>query len=277
MSARSVPLKLLRDQCQLLADAVRQAGLATPEQLRAWQPGGGENPATGAEGWLRTFALLHRAHAKLSHKTSPEAAAADEMAVLGALAGREEVVRLLTPVEGVEQVAVHPKSFDALLRINAVDHLLEEMVAKRAVLLRSTLPEDQALRARVDDELRHQLCRLVAWITHPKPGLPDDPTPAPWILALDVLDLHRLIRAHQVVNGLRLRALAGLTTPSTEPGGTKRPSFAVFLAAVASEQGIPPHQMLRDWSLAEVLTGARLAGQARKDAHEAAQARREAA
>lgn len=275
---RSLPLAELRSECRRLREHLLATGAVPAATLAELEPGGGENPDAGKLGVLKWYGLLNQRMAlgrrEVVDAERGAATARDEADAIAALVGREELVRLLSPVGEVTQVGVYPKSLDALLRINAVDALLDEVVTKRATLLRSMDPADRLLLQQVDDEMLYQLQRLVFWITHPEPGLPPDGVLPGWVQALDILDLHRLIRAHQVVNGLRLRALAGLTTPSDDPSA-KRPSFAVFVAGVAAEQGIPPHQMLRHWSLAEVLAAARLAGQARKDAHEAGKAREE--
>lgn len=277
MPPRSIPVKVLRDECQLLSDAVRLAGLASPEWLAALRPGGEDNPDKGPRGWLRFYAQLHRLHAKQEHAATKDQHAQDDGLAMAALAAREEPVRLLAPPEGAPAVLhVYPKGHDALLRITARDSLLGVLAARRATLQRSLVAEDRALLARLDEETAHQLQTMVWQVIHPGPWLPDGERPA-WLSGLDALDLHRIVRAHQVVNGYRLRALQSLTSPSDGPKGSKRPSFAVYIAAVASEQGIPPHQMLRDWSLAEVLMAGQLSAQAKRDAVDTARAERQRA
>lgn len=277
MAPRSIPVKVLRDECQLLSDAVRLAGLASPEALAANRPGGDANPDKGPRGWLRYYAVLHRFHAKQEHTASTDQHAEHDGMAMAALAAREEPVRLLTAIpHGPAVLHVYPKGHDALLRITARDSLLGVLAERRIRLGRSLVQADRELLARLDDETAFQLQTLVWHVTHPGPWLPDGERPA-WLSGLDALDLHRIVRAHQMVNGYRLKALQSLMSPGDTRSDKKRPSFAVYISAIAGDQGIPPHQMLRDWSLAEVLMAGQLAAQAKRDAHESAKADRQRA
>jgi hypothetical protein len=270
-------VKVLRDECGLLSDAVRLAGLASPEVLAANRPGGESNPDKGPRGWLRFYAVLHRLHAKQEHTASSDQHAQDDGMAMAALASREEAVRLMAPPPGAPEVLyVYPKSHDALLRITSRDSLLGLLADRRTRLHRSLVPADRELLVRLDAETAHQLQTLIWQVTHPGPWLPDGERPE-WLSGLDVLDLHRLIRAHQIVNGYRLKALQSLTSPSEGGKSAKRPAFSVYISAIAAEQGIPPHQMLRDWSLSEVLMAGQLSAQAKRDAHDAAKADRQRA
>lgn len=125
---------------------------------------------------------------------------------LRARAARVETVALLHPVDRVHEVAVHPKGAEAIMRVMAQDDFLGDLVARRTAVAVHEDPADAALLARVDAILTAELQRLAWWLSHPGPALPAG-DPPPWAAGLDQIDLHRIVAAHQTVNGPRIQAL----------------------------------------------------------------------
>jgi hypothetical protein len=271
---RSLKVEQIREKCRALVDYLRQAGTSA-EALAVMEPGGPENPDSGPDGYLRWYGLLSQAFARDQsrldyHKETDGKAEADAAAV-AALAARPEIVTLVSPGER-RTLEVHPKGLEALSAIRARDELLHGLTKLRGRIAKSAEASDVLLVEKVDRELADQL-RLLVWaVTHEGPKLPygisDSPDPPEWTGALDPWDILQVVNAHQRVNGKRLQALARLTAPGE--GKDSAPSWSVFAGSVAMELGIQPSVLLRDWSLAEVLTTTRLAAESKRKAHEQA-------
>jgi len=279
--ARSLPLRDLLAECRRLRDHLVSTGVATAEGLTPCEPGGRDNPDTGPRGVMIWHGLLHqrigadRATREFTKATDGRSAA--DATVMAALAARPEGVTLVTPLtDGRRQVGVHPKSPEALAWIAVQDRWMGELVAKRAIIAESQTAQDRHLTTRIDREILHTL-HLFAWaVTHEGPRLPfawdDEPEIPDAIRDMDPMDIHRIAQAHVRVNGRRLQAVSALITSDSTPG-SKPPAWSVFVAASASELGVQPSVMMRDWSLGELLASVRLAGQAKREAHEAAKAK----
>lgn len=270
MGVRSIPAKHLRADCTVLERAVLTARLATKESLAAHRPGGAENQARDATGWLAYYRYLHRLHAKddasaFSNTLSREAA---DAAVMDALRGKPISVRRVGGNADAPPIAVYPKSLDALLHIHALDRQLAYMTEMHERLVHAKTAEAMELLPRVVAELSYTYSLLCWIVTHPEPGMPYDPTSErpsvpEWILALEPWDVIRICETHQR-HLLRLQAVSALidNQRQSEDGG-QRPSWSMFAALAAEMFGEPVEVVMRDRSLAAQLAAMRLASAAK--------------
>lgn len=272
---RTVPLKALRDRCTSLRDHLVASGACSAERVRALEPGESENPQTGPSGIVRWLELLNQAMATDQARSAPSDAEAREQAdaeALAALAASPEVVELVTPIGERRTLTIYPKSAMTLGMLASIDHLVAKLSQRRAALEASHDPEALKWVPKVDAELVRQLQGAVYVVTHEGPGWPGsvgDPLVAPdWVQSIDAVDVLRVCNAHLRVNGKRLSALQALCGPSTP--GKKSPGWGVFAAGMATELGVPPRTLLHDWSLAELLSTARLSSEGRRVAQESA-------
>lgn len=267
----------LQRECDALLRAVVSEG-GDRAKLEAHAPGGAENPARGARGWLRYYQQLHRAHAVLVGHGAAESGGRHvgaRVADVIAAAGAEEPERV-TLSDGTV-VHVYPKSYHALRWLDALDVELQIAGQQVGAARQRGGVRDPAVIA--SGALLSSLgVRLWAWIlTHPEPGLPfgeDDTNPAPpgWTEQLAPADLLMLLGAHTAVNRERL-ALIGQLFPTDGPSGTRLP-LSGLLGVYANEHDLPMRTVLRHTSLGAVFAQTTVAAQAAREATERAKRER---
>jgi len=248
----------LKDRCRRCRTAVLDQRLATEDELAAYWPGGAENPEQGLGAWIYCYANLIRflGRGEQSAPSGNAEAALLQRAALDALRGAPVRVELVhrqqdgTPVA----VAVHPKSFDALVFCEELDANLRWM-RDRLLWLRERDDADstQAMTAlwREITEHHHVLCALVC---HEGPGAPWPLTTMPprealpaWALTLDPFDVVAILAAHLEVNGRRLRQVCQLVAPMPSEGTP--PAWSTLALSGATATGQPVEALFRDRSL----------------------------
>lgn len=262
----------LRQRCTDLRATLAQAGLATPDELDAYWPGGRENREESPGDWIYCYASFVRIAGREETPAERVRREDAEAAVLAALRDDPEPVELIAPGPdgGPAFRSVYPKSFDTLCHVSARDRELLRLAAAAQVLTESSLPELVERGRAVYEEISYQTRVLVWIVTHPGPGLPwaDDvvrPEPPDWTLVLDPADIIRLVRAHQRVNGTRIGLISDLMAKGQGRG--KGPGWATLGAMGASDLGVSSRVLLRDWSLAGWLAQLLLTAEAKAEAH----------
>jgi hypothetical protein len=254
----------LKAECTTLERAVRSANLATEEYLVLHRPGGAENSAEDVFGWLRYYAVLHRAHAKGESAPVSAAHARNDAQILDSLRNEPIMVVPLNPGEDGESrnVFVYPKSLDALLHVHALDIQLAWMLTQKEIL------ETEASAASLN--LIQQLMsvkaytyQLLCWVvTTEGPELPyrveeDNPEIPQYVLAFSPWDVVRICQAHQE-HLTRLSVLTTLLDAKSQRDGGKRPSWSMFIGSMSVELGESSNTLMRHRSLAELLAVARI-------------------
>lgn len=287
--ARVIPARYLRSECETLVRTVTHLGVATDAEIEPWRPGGAENPARDAFGWLAFYRRLHRLHARIEHGSGTASApslatdAADDEIVLGALREDPVTVELVDAREGTPRaLTVHVLSEHALRHLDARDELLQ-CLAMHALRLQASLnPEDHALRVQLMEEISYQqllcvwICTSDAW-----PRLPFDPrvTPRPEIpvhlLALHPLDVVRVQAAHHRLNAIALTVTRRLV--SLDEDGQKQGSWRTFFATLEHESNgtIRSAEFMRDRPLVSLLAARIIAADAEKKAYDDAKEKAE--
>lgn len=292
--ARSIPTKFFRTESATLERTVVTLGLTTRDALAPLRPGGAENPATDAYGWLAYYRQLHRIHARGASAPATSAggsasgapvAAVDDEIVLSAL--REDPIAVeLVDSRGASPPAlvVRPLSEQALRHLDARDDLLRCLALHAHALQASAVPEEHVLRLQVMEEITYQqaicvwICTSDAW-----PRLPFDPrvtmrpeVPEP-LRELHPLDTVRVQAAHHRLNAAALSVTRRLVSIADDPqhaGG----SWRTFFSTLEQESGgaIPAAQFMRDRSLVGLLAARILASDAQAKAYEQAKRAAEA-
>lgn len=270
---RSISIKELRAECQLLERVVSSERLATKEQFVEQRPGGRANPDKTARGWLYFYRWLHRQHAKLEHRAgeTPARALADAT-VMDALRADPVAVTILGRPEPLH---VYPKSLDALLQVHALDRQLAWLNTQLSRLYEAATPSALELVPRLLEEISYTY-HLLAWIVTtdgPKmPYRPDDPAPQPpdWITTLEPWDIVRIVEAHHK-HLFRLQALSALVDERRqgEQGG-QCPSWSMFIGSMALELGADPVVLMRDRDLVSMLAAVQLRNAAQAPAEKPA-------
>jgi hypothetical protein len=278
---------VLTGACQVLADTCLNERRVDASTLARLQPGGDENPGTDAHAWLRYHGALHRIFSGgpalvTAESADPDRAAAD-LSALAALANEPVQVRIGLASDGApETVTVYPKGPRALLHMAAREATMRAFgghVARIQDAGEAPAHVDTLLGA--CDEIDYQLRMLVWTATSEGPQLPyargeRRPQPPGHIAALSPLACLAVQHANADVNWARTRVLERLVTPPDGPEG-ERPTWSVFFASTAKEFGIRPADLLDDWTMAELLSGPRLAGEGQRAAMDAARADRASA
>lgn len=272
MGLRTIPTAELRAECVTLERGVLRAGLASPDELAPWTPGGESNTSTDARGWLAYFARLHRFHARGEQRGALALDPHDrnDLAVMDALRNEPVAVRLIEPVtvsgpEGetrYETVYVYAKSLDALLAVHALDRTLAKLLLTKLELEGAFGPTSELL-TRVVETISYTYQLLVWIVTSAGPELPyasdtTDPVPPIWIQRLQAWDVVRICQAMQE-HQLRLAALSALVDVKAQSQGGTRPSWSMFIGSMAVEMQQSPNMLMKHRALLELLATAHLA------------------
>ena len=275
MPLRSIKTAELRAECKTLERAVLRAGLAGELDFKKWQPGGENNTATDARGWLAYYARLHRWHAKGERSDGDSGFDPHDMndrRVLDALRNEPVPVRLIDAIVVAgeplrDTVHVYAKSLDALLHVHALDRTLATLMMKKLQLEQVMGPSSELLTRTVD--VISYTYRLLVWIvTSPGPEMPwepddVDPTPPVWITKLQAWDVIRICQAAQE-HQLRLAALSALVDVKAQDSGGTRPSWSMFAASMASETKEPVSTLMKHRALIELLATAHMVAASRQ-------------
>lgn len=249
----------LKAECTTLERAVRSANLATEEYLVGHRPGGAENLAEDVFGWLRYYAVLHRAHAKGEAAPVSAAHARNDATILDSL--RNEPI-MVVPLDKHDNVFVYPKSLDALLHVHALDLQLAWMLTQKEILETEASAESMNLIQLLMDVMAYTY-QLLCWVvTSEGPELPyrvedDNPEIPPYVLAFSPWDVVRICQAHQE-HLTRLSVLTTLLDAKSQREGGKRPSWSMFIGSMSVELGESSNTLMRHRSLAELLAVARI-------------------
>ncbi|HNB58681.1 MAG TPA: hypothetical protein PK308_00110 [Phycisphaerales bacterium] len=271
----------LQAQCTALREVLGD-GVATPQELADYWPGGAENPEADPLGrWIYCYAQYSRMAGRLDPQKTDADIAKAEADVLAALRHAPVPVELVRTVRGKPvRVEVHPKSFETLLHIEARDRELGRLCEALEGL--QGLPAKAQARwgRRLAAEIAYQQ-QVLCWIvTHPGPGLPfpggkDAPAVPKRFRDLEAQDCVSILRAHRRVAVVRLGRIADLIGGGKASG--KRQSWASLGATAASELGVSSRALLRDWTLESWIAQLSLTADAKAQAVEAAKGKRGAA
>ena len=248
----------LKAECATLERAVRSAGLATDEYVAKHRPGGEDNTAEDVFGWLRFYAVLHRAHAR--GEIQPDVAhARNDGTILDAL--RNEPI-MVVPLEDTSDIFVYPKSLDALLHVHALDLQLAWMLTQKEMLEAEASAASMNLIQYVMDAMAYTY-QLLCWVvTSEGPEMPykvedDAPEIPKYVRVLSPWDVVRICQAHQEHLG-KLSVLSSLLDTHSQRENGKRPSWSMFVGSMSVEMGEPANVLMKHRSLAELLAVARI-------------------
>jgi hypothetical protein len=260
--AAETPEVLTLQQIRSTADVLERQVLATrrltEEKVEARRPGGAKFPEDTAASWLAYAIWLGE---QLGGATTDSTQRPLAQVMHEALADTPIVLDL----SGGERVAVHPKSLDALLMLEALDAGIEQLLKDMAVVLAvetSELSEDDAIawnKQRAAAQLsaamlKRKSLQLFVWILiHEGPGLPfsetdADPDAPPVVKTLTGDDLAAIVTAHLMVNRRDIDFLAA-AFPADRDGERSRLPLSGWLGASASEAGAASRQLMRERTL----------------------------
>lgn len=272
----------LRGQCKTLEREVESQRLVTDEALAAVRPGGAKNPSKQVWGWVKYYGELCAFHERgVQHESGGTNA---ERTALAALARAPIVLTGLRPqADGSPtQWTVHPKGYMAHEYVHEKDLLLATLNGWTHRLHTSGLDNQHELAERVATE-RAYTQGLLAWIaTTPGAYLPFDPhvTRDPDVPAeyrdLDEFDLLRIQQAWAKVNAGRGAALSELIAPPKDDGNPGHRGWSIFFSTLGTRMNTPVAQLMRDYTIPELLAQSYLAAGAEREAMDAARSRSEA-
>lgn len=264
----------LKERCAFVEEAVRYKELASDAELKAYKPGGEENPDRSQRAWVFWFANLVRFNAREELKEARREIASEgaERIILEALMDAPVYVDL-QPIgdEEPRRIAAHPKSYEALVFIDRRDRNISWLNEQARKLLLLPPPTSSEALATVDRETLHQYGLIVFAVTHAGAGVPfpaDDPPKVlpDWIRELSTVDVIRIHSAYLQVNVLRLHALYALLEMKIGEAEPNRLTWATFFSTRAEETGVPPQSLMRDRSVGSQIAAALIAAEARNRA-----------
>lgn len=263
----------LRQRCRTIRAALGEHGTATDEELRAYWPGGPENPNAGKGAWIFCFANYVRLLGRTEERRGEASSAAVDAAIASRSAAAPEPVRLTSG----RTAAVYPKSYHALRYLDFLDAGHRE--AGRLATAAYEQQNAEALKVIQTYPLVDSLAvRLWAWVlTTEGPGLPFKEDAAKlelpeWLGELTTIDVVRIYQAHRKVNHDDI-ALISETFPG-DPMKSRLP-LSGFLNTYAHEAGHRPLEVFKQFSVGEIFADAVSSAQAAREARENADAKRE--
>lgn len=258
----------LKERCHKIRDTLRfralAGGVVTENEIAMYWPGGEENPGNDHWAWIFCYASMTRLSDRLRGlaKQKDKSTAIADAQVLDALRAEPIPVMLTAGSDDASPLYVYPKGLDALMHLHALDATCGYLTAQRAWILANptamamaSLPQVMSVLAYTE----HLLCWIV---TAPGPEMPyasdnDTPKIPPHIKALSPWDVMRICRAHQQHMG-KLSALSSLIDETSEQDKGPRPSWSMFIGALALDMGESPTQLMRHRSLMELMAMVRL-------------------
>ena len=244
-------------QCEHMRRHVLVRGLATEEEVKdVWLPK--RAPLTD---WIKTYGWL-RAWVYSEYIDSGSREEAEEV-IARTLAERPAYV---TTTDG-HRLAVHPKSFMALIWFREHDYVLGYLNNRLGVLkdlmasgqMPADIKDPVSLIERIADAGIELLGKMVAVALYPGPGMPDEIEPQD----LSPIDLYFVHAKFVEVNTGRLTLLDRLV--STTPGKTRKRgsnsglSFNVFYGTMGQKLKTSAMDLMKNRSMAALIAEARLA------------------
>lgn len=281
---RAFSLRSLQENCGIIEKHVLVRRYVTPDELDAYRPGSPDNPGARTIGaWVHWYAQLVRFAGREDQQDDDTQRA--DAAVLDALRAEPQMVTLTAKdAEGrFREVAVHPKSLDALLQCHAKDRLLGWLAERVYVLQQSTRSEHIELLEAAHAEIAYQYAVLAWIVTTPGPRSPIPSgtahlEPPDEILDLEPWDFLRIAQAHAVVNAHRMQALESLISKDTDgPQVATRPSWSIFVGDLAIRMETSEESLMKDRTLGGLLSAIKLHGSVQRDIQRASQAAESAA
>lgn len=264
----------LQGRCERLRDAVLQRGVASEAELAPYWPGGESNTEADEFGaWIYCYFNMGRFAARLERADKGDPWA--DLTAAAALTSEPMTVTL----DGGQAVQVWPKSFMALQHVVRCEQRLRD-----ALVVIAALVDDRSEDAhRVRDlctTLVAELQAVQVWIaTHPGPGVPYRWEQLPWrqilqvpewVRGLSPVAIMQVGAAFATVNVVRLQALDQLTQPAQRT--TTGAGWASYFSSLASDRGVDVETIMRERSLASLLTQTSLAADVQRRAMDAAKA-----
>ncbi len=270
----AVKVRALRAQCEALAGDLLQQGQTTADALRAVRPGGAENPKRDGSAWVRYYGQLQllRGRAQGTPRGasgSGESTGSDDSLTLAALSAAPVMVRT-----AAGERLVYPKSLATLLHCHGRELVLGKLATLLAALKDADANDEHAeLIADAVDEISRQT-QILAWIAltedegmpfkpHERsPVIPDE------IAALDPLSILEINRGFAKANWVNLRAMQSLIEPDPDAGDAPhaRPSWSMFIGALAMELHEDPTTLIEHRALVSVMASTQLAAASRRQA-----------
>lgn len=240
----------LRAWCKERRPLLASDQLATEDELALHWPGGKSNPYRGHDAWIWCHAQYTRFFGRQETRQSRKLGVAEQLAAVV----HDAQSRTPIPVPlSIGERAVYPKSDHALRFLDALDATIDPIVA---VAFDGETPPEFAIYSALAKSLAW---RTWAWIlTHPGVRLPFNETggiePPAWTLDLVPEDFLAIYVAHRELHSNAVQIMAEAFPP--EPGQKSRLGLSGFLGSYASENGIRPSRIMRQWSLPEVYAAA---------------------
>jgi hypothetical protein len=252
----------VRERCQNLKASLQSRASVSAVELAQYWPGGAENPEKRGRGaWIFCYASYARF---MGRAEAGKASGQSQDALLAALAADPVPVTL---TDGTTYQC-HPKSYLALRWMAHADALLGAMLHSMAKIDYFASDEQESLREEAMLGTTEIQLALGWAAVHPGVGLPFDertrlPAMPAHIASLTPLDLYRIVQAYRAANLQGLSALPALTDGAPEGN---RPTFAMFFANIAAENGVSPDALMRERPLVQLLAQARLSALSREPA-----------
>jgi len=271
----ALKVRALKARCDTLATDLLQSGAASAEAIDAVRPGGVENPGRDGAAWLTCYGQLQLLRGR-SQRVAANAMngmngmnGSDDSLTLAALSADPILIRTTAG-----ERTVHPKSLSTLLHCHGRELVLGKLATLLARLTDADTNDEHAdAIGDAVDEIDHQT-RLLAWIAlHEGPGLPfprleRDPAIPDAITTLDAVSILEINRAFARVNWVNLRAMQSLIEPDPEADDAPRarPSWSVFMGALAIELHEDPSTLIHHRALVSVMAATQLASSSRRAA-----------
>lgn len=159
-------------------------------------------------------------------------------------------------LESGETIQIHPKSYNAMVLLRALDYTYAWLIGQLDELARVHTPYSPDLIPRCAQRLIELSNKIVAIVTHPGPGYDQKLVDAPLASEYTSLDLLAIQNAFNEINAMRLMALPKL---HEKPGAeTESTGWSSFFVVMGIKKNIDVGEMMQDHSLAKLIMEAHI-------------------
>lgn len=246
----------LKERCDRLQKHLEIRKLVSAEELNEIKT---QRPRSRDDWWER-YAVLKSYARRLEFEGNRR----DDSTTASPLEDNEaQRIRMLlaTPMEVVlddgKKYKVHPKSYNALCMIVAVDYAISWLVEMADELVQESSPSAPAHLPRIAEQigrLQNIMCDIILFDGNGfDPAKLDDPTPYDF----SPMDLMTLQRVHNDLNVVRMMALPVVTKKQGDKPG-RATGWSEFFVIMGMKKMVDPAKLMNDESLVKLLAEANI-------------------
>lgn len=255
MSKSRITAQVLRERCERLERNLVARKLITADEAAQLR-----KPRSIDDWWeryaeLRSYARRIEWEKVRTGESEPDDAMRDSLEEIrtATLQSKPLVVRL----DDGTTVDVHPKSYNAIIMIRALDYTMSWLLESADEIAAKATPHAPDLLPRIFERIGFIQNRILEIIVHPGPGYDAKHVETPREFEYSPLDVLTLQRAYNSVNVLRMMALP-VVTEKKKDGKQEETGWSAFFVLMGVRKKVDPALLMQDVDLVKLIMEARL-------------------